>query len=52
LAPTRQPRRRSSTPLEAGVATLLRLQPRQADLIIVVAQPIAKAIEVARRAAR
>ena len=36
--------------LEAGVGTLLRLQPGQADLVIVVAQPTAKAIEVARRA--
>ncbi len=36
--------------LEAGVGTLLRLQPGQADLVLVVAQPTAKAIEVARRA--
>jgi CO dehydrogenase nickel-insertion accessory protein CooC1 len=36
--------------LEAGVGTLLRLQAGQADLVLVVAQPTAKAIEVARRA--
>ena len=36
--------------LEAGVGTLLRLQPGQADVVLVVAQPTAKAIEVARRA--
>ena len=36
--------------LEAGVGTLLRLQHGQADLVLVVAQPTAKAIEVARRA--
>lgn len=36
--------------LEAGVGTLLRLQPGQADLVLVVAQPTVKAIEVARRA--
>ncbi len=36
--------------LEAGVGTLLRLQPGQADVVLVVAQPTAKAIAVARRA--
>lgn len=36
--------------LEAGVGTLLRLRPGQADVVLVVAQPTAKAIEVARRA--
>lgn len=36
--------------LEAGVGTLLRMHPGQADLVLVVAQPTAKAIEVARRA--
>lgn len=36
--------------LEAGVGTLLRLLPEQADLVLVIAQPTAKAIEVARRA--
>src|SRR5829696_6379954 len=36
--------------LEAGVGTVLRLQPGLADLVLVVAQPTAKAIEVARRA--
>jgi CO dehydrogenase nickel-insertion accessory protein CooC1 len=36
--------------LEAGVGTLLRMQPGQADVVLVVAQPTAKAIEVARRA--
>ena len=35
--------------LEAGVGTLLRLHPGQADVVLVVAQPTAKAIEVARR---
>ena len=36
--------------LEAGVGTVLRLQPGFADVVLVVAQPTAKAIEVARRA--
>jgi CO dehydrogenase nickel-insertion accessory protein CooC1 len=36
--------------LEAGVGTLLRMQPGQADLVLVVAQPTAKSVEVARRA--
>jgi len=35
--------------LEAGVGTVLRLQPGQADVIVVVAQPTAKSLEVARR---
>ena len=38
--------------LEAGTGTLLRLPPGQADVVLVVAQPTAKAIEVATRAAR
>lgn len=38
--------------LEAGVGTVVRLQPGQADVIVVVAQPTAKSIEVARRAVR
>jgi CO dehydrogenase maturation factor len=37
--------------LEAGVGTLLRLQAEQADLVLVVAEPTAKSIEIARRAA-
>jgi CO dehydrogenase nickel-insertion accessory protein CooC1 len=36
--------------LEAGVGTVLRLQSGLADVVLVVAQPTAKAIEVARRA--
>ena len=36
--------------LEAGVGTLLRLQPGQTDLVVVVANPMAKSIDVARRA--
>jgi CO dehydrogenase maturation factor len=36
--------------MEAGVATLLRMEPGQADVVLVVAQPSAKSIEVARRA--
>jgi len=36
--------------LEAGVGTVVRLQSGQADVIVVVAQPTAKSIEVARRA--
>ena len=36
--------------LEAGVGTLLRLQPGQADLVLVVANPMAKSLDVARRA--
>lgn len=36
--------------LEAGVGTLLRLQQGQADVVVVVVQPTAKSIDVARRA--
>jgi CO dehydrogenase nickel-insertion accessory protein CooC1 len=36
--------------LEAGIGTLLRMQPGHADLVLVVANPTAKSIEVARRA--
>lgn len=36
--------------LEAGVGTLLRLQPGQTDVVVVVANPMAKSIDVARRA--
>lgn len=36
--------------LEAGVGTILRLQEGQADLVLVVAQPTAKSLEIARRA--
>ncbi len=35
--------------LEAGVGTLMRLESGQADVVVVVAQPTAKSIEVARR---
>ena len=38
--------------LEAGIGTLLRLQEGQVDVAVVVAQPTAKSIEVARRAVR
>ena len=37
--------------MEAGVGTLLRVRPGQADVVLVVAEPSAKSIEVARRAA-
>ncbi len=37
--------------LEAGVGTLTRLQPGVADSVVVVAEPTARSIEVARRAA-
>ena len=37
--------------LEAGVGTLLRVQPEQLDVVLVVAEPSAKGIDVARRAA-
>jgi CO dehydrogenase nickel-insertion accessory protein CooC1 len=37
--------------MEAGLGTLLRLQPGTADVVLVVAEPSAKAIEIARRAA-
>jgi len=36
--------------LEAGVGTIVRLQEGQADVVVIVAQPTAKSIEVARRA--
>ena len=38
--------------LEAGTGTILRLDPGQADVVLVVAQPTAKAIDIAARAAR
>ncbi len=38
--------------LEAGLGTLLRVQAGQLDVALVVAQPTAKSIEVARRAVR
>ncbi len=38
--------------LEAGIGTVLRLLPGQVDLILVVADPSAKAIEVAARSVR
>jgi CO dehydrogenase maturation factor len=36
--------------MEAGMGTLLRLQPGQADVVLAVAEPTEKAIDVARRA--
>ena len=36
--------------LEAGVGTLLRLQAGQTDVVLVVVNPMAKSIDVARRA--
>ena len=38
--------------LEAGLGTVLRMQSGHADAVLVVAEPTAKSIEVARRAAR
>lgn len=38
--------------LEAGLGTVLRLEPRDADLVLVVAQPTAKSLDVAARALR
>jgi len=38
--------------LEAGIGTVLRLQPGMADAVVVVAQPTAKSIDIAGRAAR
>ncbi len=38
--------------LEAGIGTVLRLRPGQIDIVLVVAEPTAKAIDVAGRAAR
>jgi CO dehydrogenase nickel-insertion accessory protein CooC1 len=37
--------------LEAGVGTLLRMQPGHADVVLVACEPAVKSIEVARRAA-
>jgi CO dehydrogenase maturation factor len=37
--------------LEAGVGTLARMEPGQVDAVVVVAEPTAKSIEVARRGA-
>jgi CO dehydrogenase maturation factor len=36
--------------LEAGIGTVLRLQEGQADVVVIVAQPTAKSLNVARRA--
>ena len=38
--------------LEAGTGTLLRLRPGAADVVVVVAQPTAKAVDIAGRAVR
>ena len=38
--------------LEAGLGTVLRIQPGDADLVLVVAQPTAKSLDVAARALR
>ena len=38
--------------MEAGIGTLLRLHPGMVDVVLIVAQPTAKSIEVASRAAR
>jgi CO dehydrogenase nickel-insertion accessory protein CooC1 len=37
--------------MEAGFGTLFRMQPGQLDVVVVVAEPSAKGIDVARRAA-
>jgi CO dehydrogenase maturation factor len=37
--------------MEAGLGTVVRIQPDQLDILIVVAEPSAKGIDVARRAA-
>lgn len=37
--------------LEAGVGTLIRMQPGVADLVVVIAEPTVRSIETARRAA-
>jgi CO dehydrogenase nickel-insertion accessory protein CooC1 len=37
---------------EAGIGTVLRLQPGYVDHVVVVAEPSAKAVDVARRSAR
>ena len=36
--------------LEAGVGTLVRMQPGQADVVLVIVEPSAKSVEAARRA--
>jgi len=36
--------------LEAGIGTVIRLQEGQADVVVVVAQPTAKSLDIARRA--
>ena len=38
--------------MEAGLGTVSRIQPGQLDVIVVVAEPTAKGIDVARRAAQ
>ena len=38
--------------MEAGIGTVLRLQPGGTDLVLIVAEPSAKAVEVAGRSAR
>ena len=38
--------------LEAGLGTVLRIEPGDADLVLVVAQPTAKSLDVAARALR
>ena len=38
--------------MEAGIGTVLRIQPGQIDVVLVVAEPSAKAIDVAARSAR
>ena len=38
--------------MEAGIGTVLRLQPGETDLVLVVAEPSAKAIAIAARSAR
>jgi CO dehydrogenase nickel-insertion accessory protein CooC1 len=38
--------------LEAGTGTVLRMQPGMADVVVVVAQPTLKSIDIAARAAR
>jgi len=38
--------------LEAGIGTVLRLKPGMADAVVIVAQPTAKSIDIAARAAR
>ena len=38
--------------LEAGIGTVLRLEPGDADLVLIVAQPTVKSLDVAARALR